>query len=444
MSIYATQRVPRLCMAIPATLSRALIIKMKPTVSIIVPTRNAGSEFCQLLERVNTQKGSHHPEIIIVDSGSSDGTLDVARRFGANVIEISPASFNHGSTRNLGIQHARGEICVLLVQDALPIDSHWLESLIQHFDRDPLICGVTSRQIPRPETDIVARWEVEHHNNFLGHEVKIRSISDWGEFARLPLQDRFFMCNFDNVCSAIRRSAWEEHPFRPLVFAEDLDWAVRVLRAGNRIAYEPAAAVVHSHVRPAIYHLRRQYISAKVVPEILECPIPGAVSLNDQEFFRSVNHLTQEAFSFLLFASQLGRCIAPTEWRQWVKFAETAGVVEVSGEGQESRQLAREYARRLWSWLPVPDNFKSSPRLTARSHLRSLRDNRMRGHFFFLLSEVAEGVPELSPAVLRHLIVHCLARTLGGYLGGYYLLSRSQGNISPELYNVDQMLCVGV
>jgi rhamnosyltransferase len=56
-----------------------------------------------------------------VDSGSSDGTADVARRFGAKVVEVAATSFNHGLTRNLGIQHSCGEICVQLVQDALPV-----------------------------------------------------------------------------------------------------------------------------------------------------------------------------------------------------------------------------------------------------------------------------------------------------------------------------------
>src|SRR5437879_3009558 len=123
---------------------------MKPSISIVVPTRNAGREFSQLLERLRTQKGSHNPEIVVVDSGSSDGTTDVARHFGAAVVEIPAATFNHGLTRNLGIQHAQGEICVLLVQDALPISDQWLEALVHHFDTDPLICGVTTRQVPRP------------------------------------------------------------------------------------------------------------------------------------------------------------------------------------------------------------------------------------------------------------------------------------------------------
>jgi len=413
---------------------------MKPSVSVIVPTRNAGPDFPQLLEKISTQKGSLSPEIVVVDSGSTDGTVESARRYGAKVVEIPPETFDHGLTRNLGIQEARGEICVLLVQDALPVHDHWLQALIQHFDRDPLIAGVTTRQIPRPETDIVTRWEIGYHNKFLGDEVKLRAISDWDAFLRLPLQERFFMCNFDDVCSALRRSVWEKHAFRAVLFAEDLDWAVRVLRAGYRIAYEPAAVVLHSHIRPAIYHMRRQYVSAKVVPGFLQCPIPGLFATSDEGFFAAVNFLMQEAFSLLLLVNQLDGCIPPAVWREWVKFVERHGVDTARGGGQSLWELAYIWARRFGRWLPLPEQFKSP----LRARLTSVRHNPMRTHFYFLLVAVVEDVAELNAAALRHIVAHCLARTLGGFLGSYCLWCEQQGKVSRELRALDQSLCIGV
>jgi glycosyltransferase involved in cell wall biosynthesis len=269
---------------------------MRPTVSIVIPTRNAGPGFRELLDRLRIQKGFYEPEIVVIDSESSDGTPDIARQYGAHVTEISARSFNHGSARNLGIQQARGEICILLVQDALPIHNDWLQALVNPFEQDPAICGVTTAQLPRPECDIVCRWEIQHHNSYLGQKFAIRSLPNWDSFSRLSIQERFFACNFDNVCSAVRKSAWEECPFQPLAFAEDLDWGLRILRQGKKIAYEPAAVVLHSHLRPAIYHLRRQYISAKVVPEILEAPIPATFSSSDQELFAAISDLIQEVF----------------------------------------------------------------------------------------------------------------------------------------------------
>jgi rhamnosyltransferase len=409
---------------------------MKPTVSIVVLTRNAGPEFCQLLERVTTQR-DRRPEIVVVDSGSSDGTPDLARRFGAKVIDIPAASFNHGQTRNLGIQHSQGEICVLLVQDALPVDDQWLENLTGHFHGDPLICGVTTRQVPRSDADMVVRWEVLRHNNSLGGEVKIRSIADWAAFERLPLQDRFFMCNFDNVCSAVRRSTWETHPFRSMPFAEDLDWAVRVLRAGHKIVYEPAAVVIHSHARSGIYHLRRHYVSAKIVPVILECPVPGVFADNDDGMFRAVNVLIQEALSLFLVVGQEGSSISHTEWHRRVNYVERAGLDHANGTPRLAH-LAQRCVHKLLSWLPLSKRFKSVTKWSTD------RRNPMRAHFFFLLSEIVQDAPDLDAATVRHLIVHSLARSIGHFLGGYYLWSDRLSRVSPGLGDLDRFLCLGV
>jgi glycosyltransferase involved in cell wall biosynthesis len=385
---------------------------------------------------VTTQKGFGHLEIVVIDSGSVDGTAETARRFGASVMEIPPATFNHGLTRNLGIRHSRGEICVLLVQDALPVADDWLQALTSHFESNPLICGVTTRQVPRPGTDIVTQWEVTQHNDYLGTEAKIRSIPDWHAFERLSMQERFFVCNFDNVCSAVRRSTWEIHPFRALPFAEDLDWGVRVLRAGNSIVYEPAASVVHSHIRPAIYHLRRHYVSAKVVPKILECPIRNPAATNETELFSETNALLEEACSFLLLVSQLDRRVSRVEWLQWVKYCQSAGL-KPSAEARHARHIARAYARRIWRRLPLPRSIKS--RL-----LTAIRHQPMRAHFLFLLSRVTRSVPELSQSELCQIIVHCLARTTGAFLGSYYLWSEQQDQVSPELRTLDRSLCIGV
>lgn len=406
---------------------------MKPTVSIILPTRNAGPEFGQLLERLRNQKSSLELEIVVVDSGSSDGTLDVARKFAARVLEISPASFNHGLTRNFGIQNSVGEICVLLVQDAMPIAEDWIEALIRPFGRDPMICGVTTRQVPRPNADVVTHWEVVNHNRILGLEPNVRSIPDWNAFERLSFEKKLFLCNFDNVCSAIRRSTWEEHPFRPLPFAEDLDWGVRVLQAGNKIAYEPTAGVIHSHNRPALYHLRRYYVSGKLVPKILHCPTTETPCSNDLDLFRVINTLLEEGFCSLFLWDQLNGCVSRYEWQQWMTLAERVGFARaVTGRpiGDKMKQVLRK-------WFRSADAFSAhSPKLVG--------NHPMRGHFFFLAREIAQMAPELNSATARHIMVHCLARTLGGFLGAYYSWSEGQKRISPDLHTLDSALSLGV
>jgi hypothetical protein len=273
-----------------------------------------------------------------------------------------------------------------------------------------------------------------NHNKFLGPERNIRSIADWKSFERLSLEGRFFLCNFDNVCSAVRRSTWEKHPFRPLQFAEDLDWGVRVLQAGNKIAYEPAAAVVHSHERPALYHLRRQYVSGKLVPRILRCPIVTTPAANDRQLFGLINSFVQEAFGLVVLVHQLIGCISADEWRHWVKHLESTGLPYSTKKAQKIKSMNQT----LRKWLGFTSHLPSS------SNMTEMRNHPMRAHFYFLVREVTQAAPTLNASLLCQVIVHCLARTIGGFLGAYYLWSEHQGQLSPDLEALDRVLSLGV
>jgi glycosyltransferase involved in cell wall biosynthesis len=74
-----------------------------PEVSVVIPTLNAGVGFEELLEWVSKQETSFDYGLLVVDSGSTDGTAELARRYGASVHRISQNEFDHGATRNLGV-----------------------------------------------------------------------------------------------------------------------------------------------------------------------------------------------------------------------------------------------------------------------------------------------------------------------------------------------------
>src|SRR5262245_16230461 len=105
-------------------------------VSVVVPTLNGGPVFRDVIQRVRDQKLDAELEIVVVDSGSTDGTIEAAVAAGAKVFHIHKSEFNHGLTRNRGIAESTGEIVSLLVQDALPVDDRWLATLLSAFD-DP-------------------------------------------------------------------------------------------------------------------------------------------------------------------------------------------------------------------------------------------------------------------------------------------------------------------
>ena len=114
-----------------------------PTVSVIIPVRNEAKRIRQCIEGILKQTVPVQ-EIIVIDSGSTDGTLDILADFPAvDVIEIDGSTFNHGLTRNLGVEHATGEFCQLTVGDAYAYNEFWLEEMLKGFADEEVmaVCG---------------------------------------------------------------------------------------------------------------------------------------------------------------------------------------------------------------------------------------------------------------------------------------------------------------
>ncbi len=235
-------------------------------VSIVIPTLNGGALFRQVLESIRGQATTRSVEILCIDSGSSDGTLETCREFDAVITTITPAEFNHGETRNLGVDKASAELVVLMTQDALPANDGWLEALLEPFD-DERVAGTYARQIPRDDADIMTRHRLE---NWItgGTERIVRQISSRAEYDALPPVERYRFCNFDNVCSCIRKSVWREIRFARADFAEDMEWSRDALLAGHKIVYQPVAAVIHSHNRSQVYEHRRTYMVVRRLNEL--------------------------------------------------------------------------------------------------------------------------------------------------------------------------------
>src|SRR3954471_20450010 len=99
-------------------------------ISVVIPVKDGGGDLVRCLDRLAAQQVDEDVEIVVVDSGSRDGSVAVARGRGARVHEIPPAEFNHGATRNLGARLAGGDVLVFTSQDAYAADEHWLARLV--------------------------------------------------------------------------------------------------------------------------------------------------------------------------------------------------------------------------------------------------------------------------------------------------------------------------
>ncbi len=250
-----------------------------PKASVVILTLNAGPGFADTLDGVFSQKTSGDFEVIVLDSGSTDGTPELARARGAAVHSVSASTFDHGAARDCGISLAAGEYVALLVQDAVPLDSRWLAAMIEALEDDPLFAGAYGRQIPRPGSSPLARVLVTDAPT-AGHERREQHADGRGHYRDLPPAKRRELAHFDNVSSCLRRSVWEEIPYGRTGFGEDLRWGKRAIEAGYKLVYEPRSAVVHSHERGPLYDLRRHYAEGLLLLDLFGlAPVPSLARL---------------------------------------------------------------------------------------------------------------------------------------------------------------------
>ena len=226
------------------------------SVTIVIPTKNAEPYIKETLEAIFSQETEVDFEVLVIDSGSKDRTLEILSAFPVRVIQVSPESFNHGLTRNLGAQEARPEsdFIVFLSQDAKPYDEHWLQNLIQPFFEIPEVAGTFSRHIPRPGASASTVRQLVQLTQTGGKNRLVKKMpATQTEFEA----KRYYYNFFSNTSSAVRRKVWEKTPFQRVDFAEDALWADTVIQNGLAIVFEPESIILHSHNYSIIEQFRQ-------------------------------------------------------------------------------------------------------------------------------------------------------------------------------------------
>jgi rhamnosyltransferase len=205
-------------------------------ISAIIPTLNAGKNIDNLLTSLENQ--SVPCEIIVIDSSSSDRTLEIAASHNVKTITIKRQDFDHGGTRNLAASHAKGDILAFFTQDALPENRHCLESLIGSLQNSE-IAAAYGRQIPKTDAKLTEKFAR------LFNYPDIPLIKSKDDILTIGIKTFFF----SNSCSAIRKKEFEQFGrfTEKLIMNEDMHFACRLILKGYKIAYVPEARVFHSH-----------------------------------------------------------------------------------------------------------------------------------------------------------------------------------------------------
>ncbi|MDX6402121.1 MAG: hypothetical protein QOF27_2727 [Gaiellaceae bacterium] len=220
-------------------------------ISVLIPVKNGGADLARCLQAIAAQEVDDEVEVVVVDSGSTDGSSERARELGATVYEIPAAEFVHGATRNLAARRSRGDVLVFTTQDAVPADAHWLARLTGALAAAG-VAGAYGRQLPHESATPPEQFFLDF---MYGREPRTQRIAGIDELT-------FEQTLFSNVNSAIPRAVWEANPFRDdVTMSEDQEWSRRMLLAGHTIVYEPGAAVRHSHAYSLRAAFRRFYAS---------------------------------------------------------------------------------------------------------------------------------------------------------------------------------------
>ena len=241
---------------------------MSENVSIIIPVYNGGKTLISCLDAIKNQEFTGEKDIIVIDSGSTDGSIDAAKRAGASVSCIENKEFHHSRTRNAALSLAKYEKIVYFVQDAVPVSNQWLSGLCKSLDLKD-VASVSVRQIPHADADAYARFEVEFHSEYLSEKEHLKYLDSLIKFKDLSYDDALHKVRHDNVCSIYRRSLLVQHPFPDVEFGEDMAWAHEMLLSGYKILYEPKVAVFHSHNRPPEYRFKRSVVNSIACSKIL-------------------------------------------------------------------------------------------------------------------------------------------------------------------------------
>lgn len=200
------------------------------TVGVVIRTLNEAELIGTCLETLGRQRPGFDLDVLVVDSGSTDATIEIARSHGARVHEIAPGEFDYSTAINVGFEQVRGDLVMILSAHAIPVDEDWVARMVAPFE-DDRVAGVASRQVP---------W----------HDAPLREVlrlaREFPEAGRVYDSVNGDGVLFSNAASCVRRRVWAEQPFT-LPAAEDLEWAARVVGAGWTVVYQADAAVYHSH-----------------------------------------------------------------------------------------------------------------------------------------------------------------------------------------------------
>jgi rhamnosyltransferase len=284
--------------------------RTKTDISIIIPTSNGAPKISNVLEAIFHQQSQHKYEVIVIDSGSTDSTLDIVKRYPVFLHFISPTEFSHSRTRNIGASLAgASEYLVFLNQDAVPTDVNWLENLVRSIKFMPDIKAVCAIELNPMKMYFnvcgVAEFIFRNSHTKGVHVIDANIMELLPDLPKSQLRELF---PFSTVCALFEKDHFNKYPFDENVeWGEDLYWAVSNSQNGYRSACSSLASVYHYHNYTLKELKALTKHTEKVFKDLFDWTIPhdyliSARSFNresEQQFQARINYMSWKCAALL-------------------------------------------------------------------------------------------------------------------------------------------------
>lgn len=251
---------------------------MNKTFSIIIPTYNGEKTVGELLNKLSIITSNYSTEVIIIDSESTDMTLDIAKNFkkkisDLKIISIKKKDFNHGKTRNLGVKMSKGKYVCFFSQDAIPISKNIFYFYLKDFTINNKIVAIFGKNISNDETPLIqklendCRWErLDRYVDKNG--ILIQSLKK--PFVEYSEKNKFLWYFFSNTCSCFKRNYLIAHPFQEVDWGEDQLKGKEIIESGFIKVYDTRCKVKHSHVYNLWQYYKRERYTLRLRYKILK------------------------------------------------------------------------------------------------------------------------------------------------------------------------------
>jgi len=423
ITVNPLARLPEQPTAVPSSLSGK-------TVSIVIPTKNAGDDLGLLIRKLRNQEGVPQPEIIVVDSGSTDNTLEIAAREKVKVVHIAPEEFTHSYSRNRGAESAGGEYLLFMVQDALPLTARWLGEMVAALESNNL-AAVSCAEYPRSGSDLFYQFLIHDQGERPGLEQDRIMAWDTSCNSYLGLRSN---AQLSDITALLRRDVFQSYRYR-VDYAEDLDLGIRLIRDGHRLGFLHSTRVLHSHNRPASYFLKRGYVDVRFLVEVFpnflypEIAHAGRLYSDICSLHNRICALRQKA-SALEFPAPLANIFA-------------LSCATLAGRDATEPRLASRHDPALDAFLNKLEAGAGASRVVERSMIMP----HVMKHFNRFQSWTSEVYDQADESLCNEIlsaVEKIFALHAGNHLAYLYLTSLKRREMNLSLVEIDKTLVAGV